>query len=87
MAALETAPGGVGGQHSRIDASALEPPQTVSVVIYLGHAHAQMPLVRFIREVLELEPEARAKALAKVRKLEQGLLAPLESLNPKTWCK
>ena len=31
------------------------------VVIYLGHAYAQIPLVRFTREVLELEPEARSR--------------------------
>ena len=37
-----------------------------------------MPLIQFTREVLELEPKARAKALAKVRKLEQSLLHPLE---------
>jgi hypothetical protein len=48
------------------------------VVIYLAHAYAQMPLIRFMREVLELEPEAREKALAKVRKLEQSLLNPLD---------
>lgn len=48
------------------------------VVIYLAHAYAQIPLIQFTREVLELEPKARAKALAKVRKLEQSLLHPLE---------
>jgi hypothetical protein len=48
------------------------------VVIYLAHAYAQMPLIRFMREVLELEPEARQKALAKVRKLEECLLHPLD---------
>jgi hypothetical protein len=31
--------------------------------------------------VLELEPEARAKALAKVRKLEQSLLNPLDDTS------
>lgn len=46
------------------------------IVIYLGNAYAQMPLVQFTREVLELEPEARAKALVKIRKLEQSLLSP-----------
>lgn len=51
------------------------------VVIYLANAYAQMPLVRFTREVLELEPEARAKALAKVRKLEQSLLSPLDDTS------
>jgi hypothetical protein len=51
------------------------------VVIYLAHSYAQMPLIRFTREVLELEPEARAKALAKVRKLEQSLLNPLDDTS------
>jgi len=51
------------------------------VVIYLAHAYAQMPLIRFTREVLELEPETRAKALAKVRKLEQSLLNPLDDTS------
>jgi Transposase DDE domain len=51
------------------------------VVIYVGHAYAQMPLVRFTREVLELEPEARAKALAKIRILEQSLLNPLDDTS------
>ena len=51
------------------------------VVIYLAHADAQMPLIRFTREVLELEPGARAKALAKVRKLEQSLLHPLDDTS------
>jgi DNA-binding CsgD family transcriptional regulator len=52
------------------------------VVIYLGKAYTQMPLITFTRELLELEPEARAKALEKIRKLEQSLLAPLEKLRP-----
>ena len=47
------------------------------VVIYLAHAYARMPLVRFTREILELEPKARAKALTKIRKLEQSLLSPM----------
>jgi len=51
------------------------------VVIYLAHAYAQLPLVRFTREVLELEPEARAKALAKIRQLEQSLLHPLDDTS------
>ena len=37
------------------------------VVIDLAHAYARLPVVRFTREVLELEPKARAKALAKIR--------------------
>jgi len=51
------------------------------VVIYLGHAYTQMPLVRFTREVLELEPPARAKALVKIRKLEQSLLHPMDDTS------
>ena len=51
------------------------------VVIYLAHAYARLPVVRFTREVLELEPKARAKALAKIRKLEQRLLAPMANTS------
>jgi len=51
------------------------------VVIYHQHAYAQMPLVSFTRELLELAPEAQAKALAKVRRLEQSLLSPLVNLR------
>ena len=51
------------------------------VVIYLAHAYARLPLVRFTREVLELEPKARAKALAKIRKLEESLLAPMNDTS------
>jgi hypothetical protein len=51
------------------------------VVIYHEHAYAQMPLVSFTRELLELAPEAQAKALAKVRHLEQSLLSPLVNLR------
>ena len=51
------------------------------VVIYHEHAYTQMPLVSFSRELLELTPEARAKALDKLRKLEQSLLAPLQPVR------
>jgi hypothetical protein len=51
------------------------------VVIYLANAYARMPLIRFTREVLELEPEARTKALAKTRRLEQSLLNPLDDTS------
>jgi hypothetical protein len=51
------------------------------VVIYHEHAYAQMPLVSFTRELLELAPEAQAKALSKVRRLEQSLLSPLPHLR------
>lgn len=51
------------------------------VVIYYEHAYAQMPLVTFTRELLQLAPEAQAKALIKVRQLEQSLLSPLPHLR------
>ena len=50
------------------------------VVIYFQHAYAQLPVVSFTRELLELAPEAQAKALTKVRRLEQTLLSPLVHL-------
>ena len=52
------------------------------VVIYHQHAYTQLPLVTFAREVAELEPAARAKALAKLRQLEQSLLSPTELPRP-----
>ena len=51
------------------------------MIIYLAHAYAQMSLVTFMREVLEMPPEAQAKALKKVRQLEQSLLAPLDDIR------
>jgi len=54
---------------------------TQYVVIYHQHAYTQMPLVRFARELLEMEPEARAKALIKVRQLEESFLTPLENVR------
>jgi hypothetical protein len=51
------------------------------VVIYYEHAYTQMPLVSFSRELLEMEPPARAKALAKLRRLEESLLTPLENVR------
>ena len=52
------------------------------VVIYHQHAYAQLPLVSFTREVLELEPSARRKALTQIRRLERSLLTPLQNLPP-----
>ena len=52
------------------------------VVIYYKLAYMQMPLMSFTRELLQLEPQARAKALVKVRELEQSLLSPLENIRP-----
>ncbi len=51
------------------------------IVIYLGRAYAQIPLVRFTRLVLELEGAAREKALAKIQKLEQSLLNPQDDTS------
>jgi hypothetical protein len=51
------------------------------IVIYLGRAYAQIPLVRFTRLVLELEGAARQKALAKIRKLEPSLLNPQDDTS------
>ena len=51
------------------------------VVIYHQNAYTRMPLVTFSRELLEMPAEARAKALIKVRQLEQSLLTPLENLR------
>ena len=52
------------------------------IVIYYQGAYAQMPLLTFTREVLRLEPEARAKALVIVQRLEQSMLCPMENLRP-----
>jgi hypothetical protein len=52
------------------------------VVIYHGHAYAEMTLVAFSRELLELDENARVKALRKIRQLEQFMLQPLELLRP-----
>lgn len=51
------------------------------VVIYHRNAYTRMPLVTFSRELLEMPAEARAKALSKVRQLEQSFLTPLENLR------
>ena len=52
------------------------------VVIYLGYAYTQMPLLTFTREVLQLEGPARDKALKKIQALEQTLLAPVPNPRP-----
>jgi len=54
---------------------------TQYVVIYHQNAYTRMPLVTFTRELLEMEAEARVKALLKVRQLEQSFLTPLENLR------
>lgn len=52
------------------------------VVIHLAHAYAQVPLLTFTRLVLELEPEARQRALAKIRQMEQSFLSPMANPRP-----
>jgi hypothetical protein len=52
------------------------------IVIYLAHAYLQLPLVSFTREVLELSPAARDRALQRIRRLEQSFLCPLQNLRP-----
>jgi hypothetical protein len=52
------------------------------VVIYHQHASVQLPLVTFMREVLQLEGAAHRKALAKIRRLERSFLTPMENLRP-----
>lgn len=48
------------------------------VVIYYQNAYTQMPLVRFSRELLQLDEDARRKALSKVCDLEQSMLEPVD---------
>lgn len=57
-------------------------PHEQYVVIYYQHAYAQLPLVSFTREVLELSPAARRKALAQIRRLEKRFRTPLQNLPP-----
>lgn len=52
------------------------------IVIYHQGAYAQMPLLTFTREILQLQPEARARALVIVQRLEQSMLSPMENLRP-----
>jgi hypothetical protein len=48
------------------------------VVIYHQNAYTQMPLVRFSRELLQLDEQARGKALSKVQHLEASMLEPVD---------
>jgi hypothetical protein len=52
------------------------------IVIYRAHAYVQLPLMSFTREVLELEPAARDRALKTIRRLEQSFLCPVANLRP-----
>ena len=49
------------------------------VVIYHQNAYTRMPLLTFSRELLELPDQARARALKRLRHLEQSFLTPLEN--------
>jgi len=48
------------------------------VVIYHQNAYTQMPLVRFSRELLQLDEAARQRALRKVQHLEASMLEPVD---------
>jgi len=52
------------------------------VVIYLGLAYTQLPVVSFTREAIQLEGAARDKALHKLELLEQALLTPVPNPRP-----
>ena len=52
------------------------------VVIYLGLAYTQLPVVSFTREAIQLEGDARLKALRKLDLLEETLLAPIPNPRP-----
>ena len=51
------------------------------VIIYHEHAYAPMPLVTFSRELLQMTPAAQAKALIKIRHLEDNFLTPLDNIR------
>ena len=53
------------------------------IVIYYQLSYLQLPVATFTREVLELEGVARAKALAKIKELEQHMMAPVAPLRPR----
>jgi hypothetical protein len=52
------------------------------IVIYLGLAYTQLPVVTFTREAIQLEGAAREKALRKLELLEQSLLTPIANPRP-----
>ena len=52
------------------------------IVIYLGLAYTQLPVVSFTREALQLEGTARDKALRKLELLERTLLTPVPNPRP-----
>ena len=52
------------------------------IVIYLGLAYTQLPVVTFTREAIQLEGTARQKALRKLDLLEQTLFTPIPNPRP-----
>ena len=52
------------------------------IVIYLGLAYTQLPVVTFTREAILLEGEAREKALRKLDQLETLLFTPIAHPRP-----
>jgi len=52
------------------------------IVIYLGSAYTQLPVVSFTREAMQLEGAARQKALHKLQLLESSLLTPVPNPRP-----
>ena len=52
------------------------------VVIYLGLAYTQLPVVSFTREAIQLEGTAKEKALRKLAILEDTLFTPLPNPRP-----
>lgn len=52
------------------------------IVIYLGLAYTQLPVVSFTREAIQLEGAARDKALRKLQLLENALLTPIPNPRP-----
>ena len=52
------------------------------IVIYLGLAYTQLPVVSFTRQAIQLEGAARDKALHRLEILEQALLTPVPNPRP-----
>ena len=52
------------------------------IVIYLGSADTQLPVVSFTREAIRLEGAARDKTRRKLELLEHTLLTPVPNPRP-----
>jgi hypothetical protein len=52
------------------------------VVINLGNAYAQLSLITFTCDGLELEPVARSKELDKMPQIERSPLRPISIIRP-----